>query len=195
MDGPLAIVLAFIAGIAFASCALLLFQSLRGPKDRRAAEATRPAAPPRPWDSHQAAARHSDSYPAPLSSIVMGNNMDECLERVAAKSRAQSVVLADDEGLLLSTSGDARYHEPLGVLTGLATGLFEQGARSLPMGQPSSVEIKDQDGATVVCRFFSYGKQRMAVTSFGSSSQSMTPELERALGGLQAILEHHNNAA
>ncbi|MCK6589944.1 MAG: hypothetical protein HUU21_17155 [Polyangiaceae bacterium] len=187
MDGPLAIVLAFLAGIAFAACVWLIARSVRGPKERQSAETARPA--PRPWDSQKEA-----SPPAPIHSIVMGNNMDECLEWVAAKSRAQSVVLADEEGLLLSTSGDTRHHEPLGVLTGLAAALFEQAARSLPIGTPCSVELKDQSGATVLCRFFSYGSHRMAVASLGSSSQTMTPELERALSGLQAILEHHNAA-
>lgn len=143
---------------------------------------------------------HIDEPPAPYtlksrtadSALLMGAAMDDCLSIVTSSGKAKSMVVADEQGLLLSGSGDAAHHESLGVL---ACSLFELSNKAhalLPLGVTRSIGLIDQKGVLLAGRLFSYERERLAIVALSVGGQNPGSEIERSLKKLTRAMDAHN---
>lgn len=126
------------------------------------------------------------------SALMMGATMDECLSAVTASGKAKSMVVADEQGLLLSTSGDPVYHESLGVLACAMCELAMKAHGLLPLGLARSIGIIDQKNVLLACRLFTYGKERLAIVALSVGGQNPGSEIERSLKRLTRVMDAHN---
>lgn len=128
----------------------------------------------------------------PESAALMGTTMDECLSAVTSSGKARSMVVADEEGLLLSASGDSAYHEALSVLACSMTELGAKAHSLLPLGMPRSIGIIDQKNVLLACRLFTYGKDRLAIAALSVGGQNPGSEIERSLKKLTRVMDAHH---
>lgn len=194
MDATLTLGIASLAGAALFYCAGYLSRSLRGDRARPDTAAAPPAPSPSPSPPALPGAAASPTESPGEADAIMGSDMDALLARVAASGAARSLVVADDLGLIVASSGEAAAHEPLAVITSSVGELCEKARSELHMDGIQSIRIIDQSGQVLSCRFFAHGGQPLAVTALSVPGKDASSEIERALARLVQIIEDHNAA-
>lgn len=175
-------------------CAGYVSRSFRGGGERTPPDAPVKSAPPSAPVEVTDAKDAKDTKDAAVDpSHVMGTDLDELLAQIAAGGKVRSVVVADELGLLVASSGEAALHEPLAVFTSSVGELCVKARGELRLAPVQSLRITDQSGEVLSCQFFPHGAQTLAVTALSTSGRDASADVERALGRLQKIIEQHNN--
>ncbi|MGO9545691.1 MAG: hypothetical protein ACLPPF_12975 [Rhodomicrobium sp.] len=113
-------------------------------------------------------------------------DLSPLLEQVARAGNFGSVLLSNDDGLVVASAGTAPDFDALAAATARLTGVAGQFAAL--RGGALAVVIRDAAGSTTLCRLFTTHGQRMALTATSNDTRLATVALDPALAKIETAL-------
>jgi predicted regulator of Ras-like GTPase activity (Roadblock/LC7/MglB family) len=113
-------------------------------------------------------------------------DLSPLLEQVASAGNFGSVLLSNEDGLVVASAGAAPDFDAMAAATARLTGAAGQfAARS---GGVLAVVIRDAAGSTTLCRLFTTRGQRMALTATSNDTRLAAVALDPALAKIEMAL-------
>ncbi|MGP0041120.1 MAG: hypothetical protein ACLPJW_10570 [Rhodomicrobium sp.] len=113
-------------------------------------------------------------------------DLSPLLEQVARAGNFGSVLLSNDDGLVVASAGTAPDFDAMAAATARLTGVAGQFAAL--RGGALAVVIRDAAGSTTLCRLFTTHGQRMALTATSNDTRLATVALDPALAKIETAL-------
>ena len=86
---------------------------------------------------------------------------------VAHEPGCRTAVLSDLRGLLIASSGDEAHQHELAAATALTTYAAERLRELVPLGEPASLELCDENGLVVRTRWLRWEQERFLLSTLG----------------------------
>jgi hypothetical protein len=115
-----------------------------------------------------APAAHPELPPGSSVSGTSAAHMESGLEQLRSEQGLRSAALADAQGLLVASAGDARTQEGLAAFSALSSELAERARALLPLGEVKFVRLLDENQVTVACRLFGAAGEEYGLSTIGS---------------------------
>ena len=115
------------------------------------------------------------------------SDLTALLDQIAEKGNLSAVLLSDENGWPLATSGNARNPEKLGATASLLLLLADRFARD-DSPAPLSLMVHDESNTVTLCRIFRVGGQRLSLTAVSTGGQLTPTALDPALVKVGAVL-------
>jgi len=108
------------------------------------------------------------------------------LEQVARAGNFGSVLLSNEDGLVVASAGTAPDFDAMAAATARLTGVADQFAAL--RGGALAVVIRDAADSTTLCRLFTTRGQRMALTATSNDTRLAAVALDPALAKIETAL-------
>jgi hypothetical protein len=115
------------------------------------------------------------------------SDLTALLDQIAEKGNLSAVLLSDEEGWPLASSGNARNPEKLGATASLLLLLADRFARD-DSPAPLSLMVHDESNTVTLSRIFRVGGQRLSLTAVSTGNQLTPTALDPALVKVDAVL-------
>ena len=115
------------------------------------------------------------------------SDLTALLDQIAEKGNFSAVLLSDEEGWPLATSGNARDPDRLGATASLLLLLADRIARDKSPA-PLSLMVHDESNTVTLCRIFRVGDQRLSLTAVSTGVLLTPTALDPALVKVDAVL-------
>ncbi len=113
-------------------------------------------------------------------------DLSPLLEQVASVGNFGSVLLSNEDGLVVACAGTAPDFDAMAAATARLTGVADQFAAR--RGGALAVVIRDAADSTTLCRLFTTHGQRMALTATSSDTRLAAVALDPALAKIDTAL-------
>ncbi len=113
-------------------------------------------------------------------------DLSPLLEQVASVGNFGSVLLSNEDGLVVASAGTAPDFDAMAAATARLTGAADQFAAR--RGGALAVVIRDAAGSTTLCRLFTAHGQRMALTATSNDTRLAAVALDPALAKIETAL-------
>ena len=113
-------------------------------------------------------------------------DLSPLLKQVAKVGNFGSVLLSNEDGLVVASAGTAPDFDAMAAATARLTGAADQFA--VRRGGALAVVIRDASDSTTLCRLFTTHGQRMALTATSSDTRLATVALDPALAKIETAL-------
>jgi hypothetical protein len=113
-------------------------------------------------------------------------DLSPLLEQVASVGNFGSVLLSNEDGLVVACAGEAADFDAMAAATARLTGVADQFAAR--RGGALAVVIRDAAGSTTLCRLFTAQGQRMALTATSDDTRLAVVALDPALAKIESAL-------
>ncbi len=113
-------------------------------------------------------------------------DLSPLLEQVASVGNFGSVLLSNEDGLVVASAGTAPDFDAMAAATARLTGVADQFAAR--RGGALAVVIRDAANSTTLCRLFTTHGQRMALTAISSDTRLAAVALDPALAKIEMAL-------
>jgi predicted regulator of Ras-like GTPase activity (Roadblock/LC7/MglB family) len=123
---------------------------------------------------------------ARVSSGGERRDLSPLLEQVASVGKFGSVLLSNEDGLVVASAGTAPDFDAMAAATARLTGAADQFAAR--RGGALAVVIRDAAGATMLCRLFTARGQKMALTATSNDARLSAVALDPALAKIETAL-------
>jgi hypothetical protein len=124
-----------------------------------------------------------------LSRVTSGGerrDLSPLLEQVAKAGKFGSVLLSNEDGLVVASAGTAPDFDGMAAATARLTGAADQ--FSARRGGALAVVIRDAADSTTLCRLFTTRGQRMALTATSNDARLSAVALDPALAKIETAL-------
>ncbi len=124
-----------------------------------------------------------------LARVASGGDrrdLSPLLEQVASVGAFGSVLLSNEDGLVVAFAGTAADFDAMAAATARLTGVADQFAAR--RGGALAVVIRDAAGSTTLCRLFTAHGQRMALTATSNDTRLAAVALDPALAKIETAL-------
>jgi hypothetical protein len=124
-----------------------------------------------------------------LSRVASGGerrDLSPLLEQVASVGHFGSVLLSNEDGLVVASAGAAPDFDAMAAATARLTGVADQFAAR--RGGALAVVIRDAADSTTLCRLFTTQGQRMALTATSNDTRLAAVALDPALAKIETAL-------
>ncbi len=113
--------------------------------------------------------------------------MDSGLEELRKAHGLRSAALADAQGFLVASAGDALTQEGLAAFSALSSEMAQRVRTLLPLGPVKLIRLLDTNQVTVACRLFGAAGEEYGLSTIGAEELDLgqTDEVARSLS--QAI--------
>jgi hypothetical protein len=122
---------------------------------------------------------------ARVGSAGQRRDLAPLLEQVARVGSFGSILLSNEDGLVVAAAGNADF-DSMAAATVRLTGAAEQFAAQ--RGGALAVVIRDAEDSTTLCRLFSTHGQTMALTATSNDTRLTTVALDPALAKIETAL-------
>lgn len=117
------------------------------------------------------------------------SDLTALLDQIAERGNFSAVLLSDDEGWPLASSGNAKDPDRLSATASLLLLVADRTARdSAPA--PLSLMLHDETNSVTLIRIFHVGGQRLSLTAVSTGAQLSPMALDPALVKLSAVLSN-----
>ncbi len=113
-------------------------------------------------------------------------DLSPLLEQVARVGNFGSVLLSNEDGLVVASAGTAPDFDAMAAATARLTGVADQFAAR--RGGALAVVIRDAANSTTLCRLFMTHGQKMALTATSNDTRLATVALDPALAKIDTAL-------
>jgi hypothetical protein len=113
-------------------------------------------------------------------------DLSPLLEQVASVGNFGSVLLSNEDGLVVACAGTAADFDAMAAATARLTGAADQFAA--PRGGARAVVIRDAADSATLCRLFTTQGQRMALTATSNDTRLAAVALDPALAKIELAL-------
>ena len=113
-------------------------------------------------------------------------DLSPLLEQVASVGNFGSVLLSNEDGLVVASAGTAPDFDAMAAATARLTGVADQFAAR--RGGALAVVIRDAADSTTLCRLFTTHGQRMALTATSNDTRLAAVALDPALAKIETAL-------
>ena len=113
-------------------------------------------------------------------------DLSPLLEQVANVGNFGSVLLSNEDGLVVASAGTAPDFDAMAAATARLTGVADQFAAR--RGGALAVVIRDAADSTTLCRLFTTHGQRMALTATSNDTRLAAVALDPALAKIETAL-------
>jgi predicted regulator of Ras-like GTPase activity (Roadblock/LC7/MglB family) len=113
-------------------------------------------------------------------------DLSPLLEQVASVGNFGSVLLSNEDGLVVASAGTAPDFDAMAAATARLTGVADQFAAR--RGGALAILIRDAADSTTLCRLFTTHGQRMALTATSNDTRLVTVALDPALAKIDTAL-------
>jgi hypothetical protein len=124
-----------------------------------------------------------------LSRVASGGerrDLSPLLDQIARAGAFRSLLLSNEDGLVVASSGTAPDFDAMAASTIRMTGAADQFAAR--RGGALAVVIRDAGGETTLCRLFTTLGQRMALTATSNDTRLAAVALDPALAKIETAL-------
>jgi hypothetical protein len=123
---------------------------------------------------------------ARVSSGGERRDLSPLLEKVASVGGFRSILLSNEDGLVVASAGTAPDFDAMAAATARVTGAADQFAAR--RGGAMAVVIRDAADSTTLCRLFATHGQRMALTATSNDARLTAVALDPALAKIETAL-------
>ncbi len=123
---------------------------------------------------------------ARVSSAGERRDLSPLLEQVASAGNFGSVLLSNEDGLVVASAGTAPDFDAMAAATARLTGAADQFAAR--RGGARAVVIRDASDSTTLCRLFATQGQTMALTATSNDTRLAAVALDPALAKIETAL-------
>jgi hypothetical protein len=123
---------------------------------------------------------------ARVSSGGERRDLSPLLQKVAIAGNFGSVLLSNDDGLVVASAGTAPDFDAMAAATARVTGAAEQFAAR--RGGATAVVIRDAHDTTTLCRLFTAHGQKMALTATSNDARLTAVALDPAMTKIETAL-------
>jgi predicted regulator of Ras-like GTPase activity (Roadblock/LC7/MglB family) len=126
---------------------------------------------------------------APSQSAFQGESLTAVLDGIVAADGVHVALVADDQGLVVDTAGEALEPDTLAAVSGLVAELSPRVTDLLPLGEIATVALGDTSGKVMEVRYFMLLGSRCALVVIRDERASTGELVRRAVEAIAERLE------